>query len=58
MQVTEVALVDELACAAELAMGKTTGIPVAVIRGGPDEWFGESSVRQDLIRDPVDDLFR
>jgi coenzyme F420-0:L-glutamate ligase/coenzyme F420-1:gamma-L-glutamate ligase len=58
MQVTEVALVDELACAAELAMGKTTGIPVAVIRGGPDEWFGESSVRHDLIRDPVDDLFR
>ncbi|MCL4125026.1 UNVERIFIED_CONTAM: hypothetical protein GTU68_035505 [Idotea baltica] len=58
MQVTEVALVDELACAAELAMGKTTGVPVAVIRGGPDEWFGESSVQQDLVRDPADDLFR
>ena len=58
MQVTEVALVDELACAAELAMGKTTGIPVAVVRGGPDEWFGESSVSEDLVRDPADDLFR
>ena len=58
MQVTEVALVDELACAAELAMGKTTGVPVAVIRGGPDEWFGESSVQEDLVRDPADDLFR
>lgn len=58
MQVTEVALVDELACAAELAMGKSTGIPVAVIRGGPDEWFGESSVQQDVVRDPADDLFR
>ena len=58
MQVTEVALVDELACAAELAMGKTTGVPVAVIRGGPSEWFGESSVRDDLVRDPADDLFR
>jgi len=58
MQVTEVALVDELACAAELAMGKTTGVPVAVIRGGPHEWFGESSVQQDLVRDPADDLFR
>lgn len=58
MQVTEVALVDELACAAELAMGKTTGVPVAVIRGGPDEWFGESSVQKDLVRDPADDLFR
>ncbi len=58
MQVTEVALVDELACAAELAMGKATGVPVAVIRGGPAEWFGESSVRDDLIRDAADDLFR
>ena len=58
MQVTEVTLVDELACAAELAMGKSTGIPVAVIRGGPDEWFGESSVQQDVVRDPADDLFR
>lgn len=58
LQVTEVALVDELACAAELAMGKSTGCPVAVIRGGPQEWFGESSVREDLVRDPADDLFR
>jgi len=58
MQVTEVALVDELACAAELAMGKATGVPVAVIRGGPPEWFGESSVRADLVRAPAEDLFR
>lgn len=58
LQVTEVALVDELACAAELAMGKSTGYPVAIIRGGPEEWFGESSVRTDLIRDAADDLFR
>ena len=58
MQVTEVCLVDELACAAELAMGKTTGVPVAVIRGGPAEWFGESSVQTDVVRDPADDLFR
>jgi len=33
-------------------------VPVAVIRGGPSEWFGESSVRDDLVRDPADDLFR
>lgn len=58
LQVTEVALVDELACAAELAMGKSTGNPVAVIRGGPDEWFGEASVHDDLVRQPADDLFR
>jgi len=58
MQVTEVALVDELACAAELAMGKTTGIPVSVVRGGSPDWFGESSIQDDLVRDPADDLFR
>jgi len=58
LAVTEVALVDELACAAELAMGKSTGVPVAVIRGGPDDWFGESSVQQDIVRDAADDLFR
>ncbi len=33
MQVTEVAVVDEIAAAAELVMGKSTGIPVAVVRG-------------------------
>lgn len=58
LAVTEVALVDELASAAELAMGKSTGCPVGIIRGGPDEWFGTSSVREDLVRAPADDLFR
>src|SRR4029078_2345491 len=33
MQVTEVAVADELASAAELVMGKSAGIPVAVVRG-------------------------
>ncbi len=58
MQVTEVALVDELASAAELVMGKSSGIPVAVIRGGDSEWFGSGNVRENLLRDPKDDLFR
>lgn len=58
MQVTEVALVDELAAAADLVMGKSTGIPVGVIRGGPAEWFVESSIRDDMVRAPADDLFR
>lgn len=58
LQVTEVALVDELAAAAELAMGKSTGWPVAVVRGGSADWFGESSVCDDLVRPPADDLFR
>jgi coenzyme F420-0:L-glutamate ligase/coenzyme F420-1:gamma-L-glutamate ligase len=58
MQVTEVALVDELASAAELVMGKATGVPVAVVRGVPPEWFRQGDVRSELIRAPEEDLFR
>lgn len=58
LQVTEVALVDELAAAAELVMGKSTGIAAAIIRGGPATWFGSGSVEKDLVRNPQEDLFR
>jgi len=58
MQVTEIALVDELACAAELVMGKATATPVAVIRGAAESWMGEGSVAADVVRAPADDLFR
>ena len=58
MQVTEVALVDELSSAAELVMGKSSGIPIAIIRGADESWFGLGSVKDQIIRDPKDDLFR
>jgi coenzyme F420-0:L-glutamate ligase/coenzyme F420-1:gamma-L-glutamate ligase len=58
MQVTEVALADEIACAAELVMGKSTGIPVAVVRGLDRSWFRTSSIRDEMIRKPEEDLFR
>lgn len=58
MQVTEVALVDELAAAAELVMGKSTGIPVAIVRGVDPTWLREGSVRDEIVRHPADDLFR
>ena len=58
MQVTEVAVVDEIACAAELVMGKTTGIPVAVVRGIDATWFRAGSVHEEIVRHPNDDLFR
>lgn len=56
LEVTEVAVADEAAAAAELVMGKTRQIPAAVIRGleFPD---GEGRAA-DLIRRPADDLFR
>ncbi len=58
LAVTEVAIVDELAAAAELVMGKSTGIPVAVIRGVDPEWFGPGGVLDEIVRSPQDDLFR
>ena len=57
LQVTEVAIADEIASAAELVMGKATGIPVAIVRGLDPEWFGAGSYR-DLIRPADQDLFR
>lgn len=54
--VTEVAVADEVASAADLVKGKTGGMPVAVLRGlgGVDD----GSTAADLIRDTADDLFR
>ena len=56
MQVTEVAIADELASAAELVMGKSSGIPVAVVRGASPEWFRPATMGE-IIR-PREDLFR
>jgi coenzyme F420-0:L-glutamate ligase / coenzyme F420-1:gamma-L-glutamate ligase len=57
LHVTEVAIADEIAAAAELVMGKATGVPVAIVRGLDPEWFGAGSYR-DLVRPASEDLFR
>lgn len=57
MQVTEVAVADEIAAAAELVMGKSSGVPVAVVRGVEAEWLRDASMAE-LIRPPAEDLFR
>ena len=57
MQVTEVAVADELASAAELVMGKSTGVPVAIVRGADPSWFRDSSMSE-IVRPPSEDLFR
>ena len=57
MQVTEVAIADELASAAELVMGKSSGVPVAVVRGADETWFRNSDISE-LVRPPQEDLFR
>jgi coenzyme F420-0:L-glutamate ligase/coenzyme F420-1:gamma-L-glutamate ligase len=48
---------DELACAAELVMGKSTGVPVAIVRGADPSWFRDSSMNE-IVRPPSEDLFR
>lgn len=58
LQVTEVAIVDELAAAAELVMGKAKAVPVAIVRGADPAWLREGSVKDEIVRDPADDLFR
>jgi coenzyme F420-0:L-glutamate ligase/coenzyme F420-1:gamma-L-glutamate ligase len=58
LQVTEVAVADELAAAAELVMGKARGIPAAVLRGVDPTWLREASVADEIVRPPGEDLFR
>jgi coenzyme F420-0:L-glutamate ligase/coenzyme F420-1:gamma-L-glutamate ligase len=54
--VTEVAVADEVAGAADLVKGKTGGMPVAVVRGLATA--DDGSTAADLIRSPDEDLFR
>ncbi|HYY90686.1 MAG TPA: coenzyme F420-0:L-glutamate ligase [Candidatus Dormibacteraeota bacterium] len=56
LQVTEIAIADELACAAELVMNKADRVPVALIRGYRSP-KGHGRVK-DLIRPEEFDLFR
>ncbi|MEU4316842.1 coenzyme F420-0:L-glutamate ligase [Nocardia sp. NPDC024068] len=55
LQVTQVALADELAAAADLVKGKLGGVPVAVVRGLA--LTDDGSTAADLVRAGTDDLF-
>ncbi len=57
LQVTEVAIADEVASAAELVMGKARAVPAAIVRGLDRSWYRESSYRE-LVRPASEDLFR
>jgi coenzyme F420-0:L-glutamate ligase/coenzyme F420-1:gamma-L-glutamate ligase len=50
------AITDELAAAAELVMGKTTGVPVAVVKNY--SYKKAAGTVRDLLREPERDLFR
>ncbi len=55
LNVTEIAIVDEIAAAADLVMGKATSIPVAIVRGVK---VGGDGKAVDLVRPDDEDLFR
>lgn len=57
LHVTEVAVADEIASAAELVMGKAKRVAAAIVRGLDASWLRDGSVRE-LVRHPSEDLFR
>jgi dehydro coenzyme F420 reductase / coenzyme F420-0:L-glutamate ligase / coenzyme F420-1:gamma-L-glutamate ligase len=56
LEVTVMALADQLAAAAGLVMGKASSIPAALIRGVRAD--APQGVAGDLVRPPEEDLFR
>lgn len=56
LSATRICIADELAGAAEMVMGKTTGICAAIVRGAP-VIYGRGAVTE-IARPPSEDLFR
>jgi coenzyme F420-0:L-glutamate ligase/coenzyme F420-1:gamma-L-glutamate ligase len=56
LAVTEVAVADEIAAAADLVKGKLRGVPAAVVRGLTP--VDDGSAARDLVRPVDEDLFR
>ncbi len=57
LQMTEIALADEVAAGASLVMGEAAeGLPVALVKGL--DWSATARPASALIRDPAKDLFR
>lgn len=57
LEITQMAVIDELAAAGELVKGKCDQVPVAVVRGlgAPSKTDGAGAVA--LLRDPASDMF-
>lgn len=56
LQVTEIAVADELAAAADLVKGKLGGLPVAVVRGM--SLVDDGTTARGLVRPVEEDMFR
>ncbi len=57
LEVTAPAVGDEIAAAADLVKGKTSGVPVAIVRGLARLLATDAPGARSLIRRPEDDLF-
>jgi coenzyme F420-0:L-glutamate ligase/coenzyme F420-1:gamma-L-glutamate ligase len=57
LQLTQMAVIDELAAAGELVKGKCDQVPVAVVRGYPGAGAAESAGAGALLRDAASDMF-
>ena len=59
LEVTVAAVADEIAAAADLVKGKTSGVPVAIVRGLADlVTDADGPGAPALIRPPAEDMFR
>jgi coenzyme F420-0:L-glutamate ligase/coenzyme F420-1:gamma-L-glutamate ligase len=56
LEVTEIAVADEVAAAADLVKGKASRVPAALLRGVPHPKGGGGA--RALVRSPAEDLFR
>jgi coenzyme F420-0:L-glutamate ligase/coenzyme F420-1:gamma-L-glutamate ligase len=57
LQLTQMAVIDELASAGELVKGKMDQVPVAVVRGYPRSGGNDSAGAVALLRDAASDMF-
>lgn len=58
LDITEIAIVDEIAGAVHLVLAKDANTPFAVVRGLSPSFSGDGSVATDVVRSATDDLFR
>lgn len=54
---SKIAIADEIASAAELAMHSASGVCAVLIRGIPEQYRGEGKAT-DMVRSPQEELFR
>ncbi len=57
LEVTEVCVADEIAAAADLVKPKAAGVPMVIVRGLPETFFGNGAAAE-VVRPYPEDLFR